>query len=471
MKLNFAESIGAKAKKKGLILSLIVVLTFFITIFFSSFKILTIKYILIGILPIFLFLNFFPNLLVYVLVLSFFINNDHIYFKLSSLIVVSSLISAFKPNNYFSGYLKTGKTVYLFLSLFIICILPSYLNSNDLSQSLWVSTQLLVFLISTFFLVHFFKEIKAIYNFVIAFVILCFFNALNVIYLTILSGKREFGFTGVIFVDYVCISILILTVLLIYNDTYKKKWIFGLLLVMTLGLLFTQTRSVIFALILTFITFFIFVSREKKIMEIFAKRINYGKIFFQILFSSIFLMLTILIINPVPLNRFSEISTNSEVKFENVEEFSSNTIITRALIWMTAFNAIKVHPYIGIGIYSFPFTSQLYSDLPDVLYKTYVEGLSPHITYLAILTETGLVGLIGFIILIWSIILYSYNSIYLSREKEEIVIALILFAIQLYIAFSMVITDSWLWGHQLVLWGVIISIHIAFRNSLSWTEN
>ena len=55
---------------------------------------------------------------------------------------------------------------------------------------------------------------------------------------------------------------------------------------------------------------------------------------------------------------------------------------------------------------------------------------------------------------------------YIKDENERILSVVILF-LQIYIFFSMFMTDAWLWGQCGMLWGFILGLSVANYNILS----
>ncbi|MBN1216374.1 MAG: O-antigen ligase family protein, partial [Candidatus Lokiarchaeota archaeon] len=159
-------------------------------------------------------------------------------------------------------------------------------------------------------------------------------------------------------------------------------------------------------------------------------------------------------------------------KIENLEKsidkegYVQNSLITRAMIWTTAYNAFKAHPIIGIGSHSFRYQSKKYSTLHPLMYKLYVERATPHGTYFTIPPETGIVGLLSFLIMTFLIFRHSYSNIIISKNIEDKKISTILFFLLVYINFSMVITDAWLWGTSAILWGIVLGLNVLHSKKL-----
>jgi O-antigen ligase len=143
------------------------------------------------------------------------------------------------------------------------------------------------------------------------------------------------------------------------------------------------------------------------------------------------------------------------------EPLVSNSIVSRFLIWHTALNAFFRHPIIGIGAYSFRFDSQFYRTIPLVLYKIWVKDMSPHVTYLAVLTETGIVGFVGFAIFLVSTLRMGFKAVIHSKTDIQRYFSLGIFIVQVYVSFSMAVTDAWLWGQCGMLWSFVLGISVA----------
>ena len=175
--------------------------------------------------------------------------------------------------------------------------------------------------------------------------------------------------------------------------------------------------------------------------------------------------LTIQSFNPNVFERSEEFTkTNKELLTQEGQVTSS--LVSRFFIWHTAANAFLENPWIGVGMYAFPYVSHKYNELPDFLFESYVEGLTPHSTYIAVLTETGILGFVGFLIFILYIIKTSFANINLAKTKKEKMLALVLTWTIVYITISMIVTDAWLWQRGIISWGMFLGMNLAYRKLL-----
>ena len=75
-----------------------------------------------------------------------------------------------------------------------------------------------------------------------------------------------------------------------------------------------------------------------------------------------------LIFNPNTFGRLSEVGNASEADVSE-SGLVKNSLVSRVFIWHTAYNAFIANPILGIGAYSFPFSSQYYYTIPKYFYK------------------------------------------------------------------------------------------------------
>ena len=174
---------------------------------------------------------------------------------------------------------------------------------------------------------------------------------------------------------------------------------------------------------------------------------------------------TLEIITPSVSERAEQL-TNSNNEVINQKGETTSSLITRLFIWHTAYNAFVQNPITGIGMYAFPYISWKYNTLPNIIFENYVKKKTPHIAYLAIATETGIIGLFGYLIFIFSTIKFSYQSVKSSNSNLENLVSTSIFFTLIYITVSMLMTDAWLWNQGIILWGIVLGLSMANRNIL-----
>jgi O-antigen ligase len=269
-----------------------------------------------------------------------------------------------------------------------------------------------------------------------------------------MSSKRVFGFSGIMFVDYVALALVICVPLIIYQSNRIANIIlYGLSLLFGVAMLLTKTRGVWVASFsaIIFILLYSLIKREKLLIN--KKKILLILFILSLTFTSVYF-----IMDKGNNDLSSRINQTVVIDQEKAKEgVVTNSLVTRIFIWDTAWNAFKAHPFIGIGAYSFMFSSKEYHNVEESLYNNYVKGLTPHETFLMVLTETGILGLICFLFLLYQIIKMSNHAVNISSTKEEHMFSMFFLSANIYIICSMIITDAWLWGRGIILWGIIVA--------------
>lgn len=420
------------------------------------------KYLLVLIpIPI-LFFSMFSYRLSFILLLTTLYSN--LYYSNLSLSIYYSFLT-------FGSFLISYRQIHFkdkplsILSTFFIYILttiPSFFNNTRISDNYFLTLNLIAFTLLLFISVSFFEEINNIRLFIYYFIFLNFINGLTLLYQIISYGGRAFGFAGIMYVDYLGIAIVILFIFTIFSTGLKKIFAIVMMSIFSVFSILTQTRNVWITIfiIITLCSIFI-ISNSKKFNIEKSKIIKPLSVFVVsiiILFISIKFFSTDLTKNVDRIASVSKIFDNNG----NVQ----NSLVTRFFIWHTAFNAFLEHPIVGIGLYGFPSLSYNYYTIPKILFENYVKGLSPHIGYLAVLVETGILGLVGFLIFIFSIIKYSYPIFEISSDRLEYFFSLVLFWSSNYVIISLFFTDAWLWGNGIILWAIILGLLFGYKNYL-----
>lgn len=411
------------------------------------------------ILPLVSLLIFNTEILIGLAITSLFFNHTvFIYW-----IVVFSTIPV--AISYLVTYKSTGsKTIkspiLIPFLIYFLTMLPSFYNTVDIFKCfLWMFN--LFSMVSMFCIIgDYIKSYQQIKRFLITFLLLSCLNGLSIINASIATGgERVFGFAGIVYVDFVNIAICIAITLMLFHKKNKSLPFLFLILFLFTSLLFTQTRSTILALIMTLGFLFLFLFKNNTKFSF--SRIKLLKRSLIAVLFVILITIMLSLIFPNVFVRLTEFFSKNSIKPVIGSQLVFNSLISRVLVWHTSLNAFLNHPIIGIGAFSFSFDSIHYFKIPTELYKLFVQGLSPHLTYLAVLTETGVIGLIGFIIFLYTTLKMTYKSLKFSLTENQKYYSLGILLLQIYIAFSMCVTDAWLWGQCGMLWSIVLGISVA----------
>ncbi|OGZ34048.1 MAG: hypothetical protein A2646_00095 [Candidatus Portnoybacteria bacterium RIFCSPHIGHO2_02_FULL_39_12] len=193
------------------------------------------------------------------------------------------------------------------------------------------------------------------------------------------------------------------------------------------------------------------------------------------------LRMTIIIISfialAITLLIFSQLQTE---KFQNILNFSRSSLESRLIIWRTAIEIIKTTPHnflwgVGPGLF------QRYYLAYQPKFKPYLEWAAsqPHNLFLAFWLQTGLIGLIGFILLlIWFFSRFKLEQLHWSSSEFQncsngaAPISRFLSAAMVYILIhGLVDTTYWKNDLAIIFWLIIALASITARLSYSQKTN
>jgi len=400
-----------------------------------------------------------------VLVFSLFLDINLFYLiKLSNILTIQVIISYWLTHRdaTVENQLFPLKAVFL---LFFISVLPSFINAVSPGMSLLMLSNLLLFWGIQFVVFKHVEDYAALKRIIFAYFTINVINTVYLVYQVLGKGYgRTFGFSGIMFGDYAAIAIFISLMYLIYGEKGGRVPIILTLSVLVVGLFLTQTRNPMLNLLIVLFLLVIYMIRRGDIVLVKRRNLVLG-----VLTVLVVAVLLAGVLNSIGLDVFKRVESSTEIDQKELVEqgVTSNSLLTRFFIWQIGWEAFKAHPVIGIGIYGFPFTSEQYSQLPDILYNRYVKTLTPHVGYYTVLIEAGIIGFIAFLVYITSILKMAFGAIRLAVTKEEVSFAIIFAFLQVYIILSLLFSDAWLWGLGSVLWGLLTGMMFAHTKMLN----
>lgn len=387
-----------------------------------------------------------------------FINLNFFYFSISELLVPFVFLSFLLTHKF--EFSEFNNRILIYFGIFILSIIPSFYNLIfNVSEALPLSLHLLFFVLIFSIVAVSINNYSQISNVLNLFLAVSLINGLYLIAIALITGKRVFGFSGIMYVDYVGYSVIISFIFVMLRQNRRIISLIALS-IFSLALIFTQTRSIWLITGVTLLLIFI---------RLFIKNRKYNISRLKISLAFGFVVASILVFTFV-------ISDVNKGYFERVEikkieqtddpmrqSLQINSLASRYFIWSAAWEAFINNPVIGVGIYAFPFISKEYSNVEPILYETFVEKLTPHETFLTILTESGMLGFLGFMFFLISTIVFAIKNYKASKSDDELFYSELILWLTIYTLLSMIITDAWLWGHGIVLWGILLGFSIANR--------
>ena len=419
------------------------------------------QFVILFSIPIIILSSFSFEFTVYFLILTLFANiqiSKIFPSEIASLLIAFSFLLTYKFK-----IEEVKNDLNKFFLVFVISAIPSFFNSVNIPLTILYSFRLFAFFIVLTAIQISITEYDQVKRYLTFFVVMSVLNGLYVIFLSVTTGLREFGFAGIWYVDYVGVALVISVVFLLYSKKYRLYSIVSTV-ILTLALIFTQTRNAWLSAGLTiFLILIHFVITCSK-MGYNRKRV----IFWILLFTALLALVSIQAhsLNPGVFKRVSSQSLEPLSESQS-GDVTISSFITRFFIWHTAYQAFLAHPLTGIGLYSFPFSSQYYFTIDPIFYKLFVKNLPAHTTVLALLAEVGIIGTLGFLIFLTSVFKLLINNLKKSISELNRLYSLMLIFLQVFILISMIMTDAWLWGNQLMLWAMLLAFSVSNKKLIA----
>lgn len=157
---------------------------------------------------------------------------------------------------------------------------------------------------------------------------------------------------------------------------------------------------------------------------------------------------------------FSQIGTS---KFENLKNLAvRSSFSSRIMIWRAAWEIGKDNPVFGVGPGNF---QKYYLDYQPRFSEPYLEWAvpQPHNIFLAFWLEAGLLGVLGFVVILFWFFSHCFNMLRKSQaDKDNFFLISVLFSIMVYIVIHGLV-DTTYWKNDLA---VIFWLELALLSSL-----
>ncbi len=294
-----------------------------------------------------------------------------------------------------------------------------------------------------------------------------FYGLLIIASILITGNIRSFGISGPTISDMIVMALLIVFFKTYISGKYSKVNVFNIF-VLFIVLITTLSRFSWIGFLMSFIYGMILVTFLNS-KTIFSKKTIYiSVISFLILVILLASGLYNLILNRLLDVNFSVLDTTRE------EGAVSNSLDTRMVIWITAFNAFLHNKFSGVGYFMFHKVSYNYNILPENLYINFAMGLDPHSTFLGFLTETGLLGFCAIFTLLLVTLILSIKAIRISPNDNYRLVSIILSILVFFIFTTSIYSGAFKFGYNAYALyctvGLVIGNYVQIRNKIKINE-
>lgn len=378
---------------------------------------------------------------------------------LLSLLLILFYIT-FQDNTKYFNELKLPKFLKKNLILLVIAVAISGIFSRYYSVFSLINTFFyLTYVLSGYI---FFKSIKNyldIERLLYVFILMTFVGGITKFVGILIYGMiRGIGIAEFFYMEYAPIALLMIFFLYFVNDKPKLLMILSFIVIL-ISMILDQSRFAWLGFTLSMIYgCFVCYRYSFNFRKFLKDKLFAIVIFFLIIVSLIY----IFNLDKIIVGRVSNISFNF---FDQKEEstsgsFIENSLESRIMIWVTAFNAFKHNILTGVGYNQFAFVSEDYNILPQILFILYVKNLDAHTTFLNYLSETGIIGFLSFFAYMVTAFVLSFKSIKLSKD-DWLKISLTLNILMFYLFVDCIYSGNFTFGPSAYLIHLIIFMVIA----------
>jgi O-antigen ligase len=387
-------------------------------------------------------------------------------------ILMIFLFVTFKDTEIFNNFMYPSHVKLISILLVLQIFGSSLISRFSSAQTLIYAFVFLVFILVSYVIFRSVKSIDSINNLIDLFVkVVIISTIIDFFDIAVTGYLRSTGIMGYAIMDF---SIIVLLILIFkYYLLGKANYYVHISTFFTvLLIIFHQSRfawlgftlSFSYGLIITFKYF----PHVKKYMK--------KRAFTYILIALLFVGLIFVFgYNDIILSRVSQINFDFFQGTPEEGQYLSNSLESRLLIWITAYNTFISQPFFGVGYFMFPIISEQYNILPSFLFKLYVENLDAHTTYFNFLVETGIFGFglfASYLIIMFRI---SLKSIKMAVSDEEKTLSIIINIFCFFVIVHSLYAGAFTFGlnafHMWFMFALNLSNYIILKKNLAKEHN
>jgi O-antigen ligase len=384
------------------------------------------------------------------------------FFRLQAVNLISYVIILFFITNQRTDIFNKFKLPKLikFLSFYLILsvTLSSFLSPHKSLQNYYMIFLFLNYIIMGYVAFRSINNQIEIKELLHAFVYMIFVNSFfEIIEIVLTSKLRSTAFTRWASMDFIVFCLLFLVTYYFFLGKLNIKVVFVFLVLFT-TLITNQSRFAWLGLLLSLIYSFIICYKFEK------NSIKFIQNKFSLILFLIFVVIIFSIVSGlgnIIMKRVLEINFDFFQSGTQEGDIVSNSLESRILIWLVAYNTFIQNPIFGVGYFMFSQISEFYNMFPPYLYIYFVKDNDAHTTFFNFLVETGIVGFIGFLTLFITIFVTSYKAIKISKNYEELKTSIILNTFIFFIFVHSIYSGAFSFGQSAFFMYFIFGITLA----------
>lgn len=371
------------------------------------------------------------------------------------------LFATYKDTDTFNDF-RYPLSVKLLSILIVLQVLTSSVISNYVSfQSVVYGFVFSIFVLISYVIFRSIKNFSQIGSLIDIFIALVVISTLIIfVDISITGYLRATGLIGFAIMDF-CVIVLLFLIFRYYLFGKANLLIHIAALLVFILTILHQSRFAWLGFVISLIYGLLIAIKYSPNVKFYLKK----RVFSYFLIGTIFIGLVFIFgFHELILFRISQISLDFFQGTPEEGQYLSNSLESRLLIWITAYNVFVNQPFWGVGFYMFPLISDQYNFLPQVLYELYIENLDAHTTYFNILVDTGITGFVLFILYFITMFKISFKSLKLSIEEDEKSMSILLNIYCFFVIFHSIYSGAFTFGlngfHMWFMFALNISNYI-----------
>jgi O-antigen ligase len=144
-----------------------------------------------------------------------------------------------------------------------------------------------------------------------------------------------------------------------------------------------------------------------------------------------------------------------------------DTMQIRFILWNLALKFFSKNPILGIGLGQFSKLSTLNLEPKYQVFYYPLAGLGTHNLFLGYLCETGIIGALGFLFLLFSALKLAWSKYKVSTTPVDLKLSGALLGTLFYIVITSLYSGAWTWGTPGMMFAFILAWVVVFKPNSS----
>jgi hypothetical protein len=267
---------------------------------------------------------------------------------------------------------------------------------------------------------------------------------------------REFGISGIAFETFCMVGVPVTLAHAIWSRTIRKQLIYSAFFLVNLtAAVATMSRGPLLTISVALPVLLVASYLKAKRLHISSAR--------KFVRSFVLIIVPLVIVIIIGSGIFLQVGERFE---ELVSEQPTGTVLLRLSLWKTAWQGFLLKPITGIGIGNFRLIDVYLPLLRFEPHRYYLVGMSFHNVFLQYLSETGLLGAVALLLLVWNVFITGRRTMRDSTSDHDMTTVASIYICSFIFAITVFYMRAWTWGQEGYILALILAL-LARQRTLS----